>query len=246
MATLQAGSVQKRYVPERLHNALVVRTCPDASKFLLHTRESLAECVNHLATQAARLNKGEMNDLQLRLGYHHAPEGLLSSRELVEKLGVPKAVMYDYMHVYCVTGFFHLEVNLLLGMLAKRKIKAKDFHAFFEWPQFIGSKAAGARDVFQRMKKAEDDVNLASLGVLSRDAAELLQTRTDLGEAKGGLQCLLLLCDVLDLLALAARDNGACVAGRLKKAHARRRESAAQSALCSSLAAAAGASPAAF
>ena len=215
--------VQKRYAPKRLHNALVVHTCPDASKFLLHTRESLAECVNHLATQAARLNKGEMDDLQLRLD--HAPEGLLSSRELMEKLDVPKAVMYDYMHVYCVTGLFHLEVNLLLGMLAKRKIKAKDFHAFFqdfEWPQFIGSNAAGARDVFQRMKKAEDDFKcsasqvLGSYPVMRLFAAELLQTRTDRGEAKGGLQCFLLLCDVLDLLGLAARDNGACVAGRLK------------------------------
>ena len=148
--------------------------------------------------EQGRLNKGEMDYLHLRLGYHRAPENLLSSRELMEKLGVPKTVMYDYMHVCCVTGLFHLEVNLLLGMLAKRKIKAKDFHAFFqdfEWPQFIGSKAVGARHVFQRMKKAEDDFKcsasqvLGSYPVMRLFAAELLQTRTDLGEAKGGLQC---------------------------------------------------------
>ena len=191
-----------------------------------------------------------MNDLQLRLGYRHAPEGLLSSRELMEKLGVPKAVMYDYMHMYCVTGFFHLEVNLLLGMLAKRKIKAKDFHAFFEWPQFIGSKAAGARDVFQRRKKVEDDFKcsasqvLDSYPVVRLFAAELLQTRTDLQEAKGGLQCLLLLCDVLDLLAPGCqRERGVRSWQVAVEDHAR---PAAQSALRSSLAAAAGASPAAF
>ena len=135
--------VQKRYAPENMHRALVHHTCLDETKFLQHTRESLAECVAHLAMQSGRLNKGQFDDLQTRLGFNHAPSGMLACRELMEVLDVPKAVCFDYMHVYFVSGLFHVEVNLMMHKLTTVRIRGSDIHRFFQnftWPNFLGSK----------------------------------------------------------------------------------------------------------
>ena len=77
-------------------------------------------------------------------------------------------------------------------MLASGRSKRRTYTFFqdFEWPQIVGCKAAGARDVFQRLKKAEDDVKcLASQGlgahpVMQLFVADLLQARTDLGATR--------------------------------------------------------------
>ena len=221
--------VQKRYAPTPMRPPLVHHTCWDETKFLQHDRASLAECVSYLADQSVRLNKGQFQELQTRLGFNHAPTGVLSCAQLMAVLDVPKAICYDYMHVYCVAGLFHHEVNTLLQVLSKKKIRGQDFHEFlrhFNWPNFVGSKGAGAQDVFQKVKKTEDTFKCSASEVLGAYpvmrvfAADLLENRAhDLGrDVVDALKCFLLHCGVLDVLHLASKDDGANVANRLRQA----------------------------
>ena len=83
---------------------------------------------------------------------------------------------------------------------------------------------AGAQDVFMKIKKAEDELKCSASEVLSAYpvlrlfVSKLLTTQPGLPrEIVAALQCFLLHCEVLDVLALASRDNGATVVNRLRR-----------------------------
>ena len=130
------------------------------------------------------------------------------------------------MHVYCVAGLFHHEVNTLLQVLSKKKIRGQDFHEFLRRFNCVGSKGAGAQDVFQKVKKTEDTFKCSASEVLGAYpvmrvfASDLLENRAhDLGrDVVDALKCFLLRCGVLDVLHLASKDDGANVANRLRQA----------------------------
>ena len=112
--------------------ALVLRTCLDETKFLLRARESLAERVAHLAMQSGRLNKGQFDDLQSRVGFNRAPSGMLACQEFMQVLDVAKAVCFNYMYVYFVPGLFLGEVNLMMHKLTTVRMRGPDIHCFFQ------------------------------------------------------------------------------------------------------------------
>ena len=194
--------VRTRYAPNPLTAPLVLHTCLREDRFLQHDLHSLKDVVQHLAERSTVLNKGDMDELEIALGFNHAPCGPLSSDCVMEHMDPTKCLCYDWMHIYLVGGLFHLEANLLLQSLAPAKIKVADLHAFsnqFQWPAVHG---AGAKHVFQD-KKQKDDWRSSASDALSafpvmRVWAEELRQRLALPEhCQEAIRCFLLACNVL-------------------------------------------------
>lgn len=143
----------------------------------------------------------------------------------MSKLDIPRMLLYDYMHIYFVSGVWHLETNLLLQRLAKCNIKGPAFHRSLQqwtWPTWIGDKAASGSNIFENVKKAEDELKSSATEALSAYPAirvfisDLRQQKTKLtDEARDAMTCYILLRNVLDVLLLASRDGGGCHADKL-------------------------------
>ena len=215
---LRRNVIRKYYAPDPLTPPLVLHTCLDETKFLQHTTQSLAELARYLDAESRNLNKGAMNDLQVRLGFNHSPQGVLASREIVDNIDIAGAVCFDWMHIYLVAGLFHNELTLLTQQLHKVGVKGEELHACmqdFQWPTYLGSKAAGAKNIFESKKKPEDDVKSSASEALSAYPVirvfinDLLRERPGIPkEVKNCLMCFIMLCTVLDYLLLASRQNG--------------------------------------
>ncbi|CAE7578341.1 unnamed protein product [Symbiodinium sp. CCMP2592] len=78
--------IHRRYKPEKMREPLVTHTDINYDHFILHTQKSLAETAEYLETQSRTLNKGAMQDLQTKLGFNHAPLGILASSGYLEML----------------------------------------------------------------------------------------------------------------------------------------------------------------
>ena len=83
---------------------LTLHTCTDPSRFMLHTKETLFETVDHLARESARLTKGEMATLEKNCGFNHAPAGALLSPDVRQHLDPVRSTSFDWMHNYLVGG----------------------------------------------------------------------------------------------------------------------------------------------
>ena len=94
----------KRWAPEVMDDNLTLHTCTDPSRFMLHTKETLFETVDHLARESARLTKGEMAALEKNCGFNHAPAGALLSPDVRQHLDPVRSTSFDWMHNYLVGG----------------------------------------------------------------------------------------------------------------------------------------------
>ncbi|CAE7403075.1 unnamed protein product [Symbiodinium natans] len=220
--------VLRRYAPPDMHDPLVQHTCWDARKFLMHTQQSLQEMARYLAQENAVLSKAQLKDLQTRLGFNFAPHGVLASQELMAKVNIPDSLCFDYMHIYYVSGLWHQESNLLLRRLWQGGVcKASDIHNFFQdfvWPSRLGSKGAGARNIFESLNKSDDELKssaseaLSAYPVLRLFLSDLLQAPGLPEGVQAAVKCYLLLARVLDWLCLAAEDGGSRHADKLRQA----------------------------
>ena len=113
------NTVSRRYASFPLHPSLVLHTCTDATKFKLHNLNSVSATIKHLAGKAATSTKKEFEELQTNLGFNYCPEAVLNCPELLEIFDPTKGTMYDWTHVYLVSGLFHVEVNLLMPKLVQ-------------------------------------------------------------------------------------------------------------------------------
>ena len=210
--------IRKLYAPEPLHPPLLLRTSLEEARFLQHTTASLVELSDYLEEQSTVLNKGQMQELQTRLGYHHSPQGVLACRDITTSFDVAGAICFDWMHIYLVSGLFHHELNLMLVELAKVQVKGDIIHGLMQeltWPSHIGSKGASARHMFETKKKPEDDVKSSASEALSAYPAirmfvnDILRDMPGLpANVTGAIRCFILMCSVLDVLMLASQDNG--------------------------------------
>ena len=222
------------FVPQRGEKSLrasshAAATCLVESRFLQHTTRSMREMAEYLDTQRLVMNKGTFGTLETRVGFNYSPEGVLACKQLTDNMDLASAVCYDYMHIYLVSGLFHHEINLMMDRLAKVRIKGDFFHSEMQrwtWPNFIGSKAAGAQYIFETKKNKQDtDVKrsaseaLSAYPVLRMLVNDLLQSRPDFpSDVKESLKCFLSLCAVLDQLTLSAREDGSRHANTLRRA----------------------------
>ena len=200
--------VLQRYAPTAMDETLTLHTCTDPSRFMLHTKETLFQTVDHLATQSARLNKREMAELEKNCGFNHAPAGPLLSPAVRQHLDPVKCTSFDWMHNYLVGGLFHQEVNLLLEHLQASGLKQEDIHKEFQlynWPAWLSGKTS-LNKIFEKKKGSDADWKssageaLGAYPALRHILKEwLVQGQLKQAAAKA-VQCFMLLCHCLDLL----------------------------------------------
>ena len=124
--------IRKAYAPNPLPPPLVLHTSLDEARFIRHSTASLRELSEHLEAQSHALNKGQMQDLQTRLGFGYSPHGVLACREITDNMDIANAISFDFMHIYLVSGLFHHELNLMLQELSKIRVKADGLHQLMQ------------------------------------------------------------------------------------------------------------------
>ena len=208
------NTLQKRYAPENMDERMVWHTCTDKRRFITHTRETLKEVVEFVASQSTRLNKGDFAELQTSLGINHAEHGVLSCQEVMDMFDPTQGTMFDWMHCYFVAGLYHLELNELLNELRSAGLRQEAIHdAFqqFRWPGYIQEKGTGVQNVFEKKKSADIDFKssaseaLGSYPVLRLLLTEFRETLARDHGVQPFISCFFLLCRALDLLQRTAK-----------------------------------------
>ena len=86
-------------------------TSVKTDKFELHTDESIRNILRRLGAASldtSRGHVGRMKELTTNLGFNHEPYGWLLSDDIPTDL--VSTLMWDWMHVYFVSGIFEIEV----------------------------------------------------------------------------------------------------------------------------------------
>lgn len=201
------NTVLRRYATVPLHPSLVLHTCTDVRKFKLHSLNSLTSSIRYLAEKAASSTKKELEELQSQLGFNHCPSGVLSCPELMDIFDPTKGLMYDWAHVYLVAGLFHLEVNLLMAVLATAGVKHEQIQAAlvgYRLPSYFASFGAFLRTSFTKKRGSDWEFKSSASEVLTiypllRDILSSLRPSLS-QEANKAIRSFLLICRCLDLL----------------------------------------------
>lgn len=181
----------------------------DSSKFIPQTRASLREAVLLLDEQVVTLGSDAFKKLQQCLGINYTPTGLLWCQTLSNVIDPAVMTMYDWMHVFLVSGIFHVEVNLLLSALSRNGFTQDRLHDYVtkcEWPSRLAGKSASGRMVFAKKFGSGDFKCSASdcLSIYKVIRLYLMVVVTPAGineELKHACDNYFLLCRVLDSLA---------------------------------------------
>ena len=174
----------------------------DRRKFQLRSSNALWDAHDLLDRRSLTLNKGEFAKLQQSMGLNHCPTGLLASRILP----ACKVTMFDWMHIFLVSGLMQLQVNLTMPYLYSDCTHADivNFLASFAWPHGL---RAQRKEVLETMEKkiASDFKCSASQGLSLYPLLRLfILCKAQNGELSAATmpaaRCFLDLCRVLDLL----------------------------------------------
>jgi hypothetical protein len=184
---------------------LIPLTELDPSRFCCHTNNSIRDAALTLSAAEPNMNKTAFNQLQQTLGLNHCPTGLLWSTENEPTLPF-SSVMFDWMHIYLVSGIFQIEMSLLLALLTPLRITHVDLHRWcssFSFPKRLESKSA-SKNVFEKKPNAGDFKCSASDGLSIYGLVRLFLMRqfphAPSNEIKLACSSFYLLCNVLDLL----------------------------------------------
>ena len=104
-------TVSKASTLARSSDRVVEHTELDHRKFILHNDATLRENHRHLEASHATMTKKQFKELQQMLGINYCPRGLVAM-DTVQACGfsITDGLCYDWMHVYMVSGLFHLQV----------------------------------------------------------------------------------------------------------------------------------------
>ena len=124
----------------------IPHTTTDSTRFLLQDDNGILQNAHALQNKFGQGTKASFARAEMALGLQYAPEGALWSPELVANQlhGGPISVtMFDYMHVYLVSGIWNTEVGLLLQCI--KDIVSVDvadtFLRQFVWPSHWDSRS---------------------------------------------------------------------------------------------------------
>ena len=152
---------------------------------------------------AGIISKAKYEMYQRIHGYSYARHNMLLDASLA--IGAISVLMFDWMHVYLVSGMFNVEVFQLWTFLQPFGESWLKLHTFFQqwtWPRTV----KGCKNMFDP-KNITEDKNTdhfktsasGSLGAYAVIALYLQRFVVRTGHAAAQVASFLLLCDVLDL-----------------------------------------------
>ena len=146
--------------------SILPSTLLDLSQSQPHTDDSIRDVLRFLAAERPRCSRAAFSLKEQLVGFNHNPDGLLGSELLY--IPVVSTLMYDWMHLYCVSGIWNVETGLLVERLASSGISQKDLHLelqAFVWPSWISSKSMTGKNIFA--KKQTGDISCSASEALS-------------------------------------------------------------------------------
>ncbi|CAE7505416.1 unnamed protein product, partial [Symbiodinium sp. CCMP2592] len=138
----------------------------DISRFRRQTKESIKAYMDYLAEQKPLQTKTKFEKLQTALGFSFKPMGLLAHAAYGPKL--IDCIMFDWMHVYLVSGLFNVLTGLFLGDLHHNGWKHNDIERFartFTWPARL--RGAAPKDVLQKRGSYSDPLKCSASEALN-------------------------------------------------------------------------------
>ncbi|CAE7216947.1 unnamed protein product [Symbiodinium sp. CCMP2592] len=138
----------------------------DISRFRRQTKESIKAYMDYLAEQKPLQTKTKFEKLQTALGFNFKPMGLLAHAAYGPKL--IDCIMFDWTHVYLVSGLFNVLTGLFLGDLHHNGWKHNDIERFartFTWPARL--RGAAPKDVLQKRGSYSDALKCSASEALN-------------------------------------------------------------------------------
>ena len=153
------------------------------------------------------MSSARFKRLQQATGFNLKPEGLLLCQPLRSILKPATMLMYDWMHVYMVSGAFNHEAGLLLSLLHQElRISNKEIHIFvnkFTWPKLM---PATGKAVFEKRSGTGELKCSASEGLSCYSLLRLFIQTLVVPRAAGpghllaACSSFVALCNVIDIL----------------------------------------------
>ncbi|CAE7430530.1 unnamed protein product [Symbiodinium sp. CCMP2592] len=176
----------------------------DISRFRRQTKESIKAYMDYLAEQKPLQTKTKFEKLQTALGFNFKPMGLLAHAAYGPKL--IDCIMFDWTHVYLVSGLFNVLTGLFLGDLHHNGWKHNDIERFartFTWPARL--RRAAPKDVLQKRGSYSDPLKCSASEALN--FLQVLRTYLVLWvlpqcneDMRNSCEVWLAMCKVLDAL----------------------------------------------
>ena len=206
----------KLSVHDSSHSLVDIATT-DIRKFALYKDSDIHDIISKLdeaERSTARGAIGTFRFMQKSTGFNLNRQGVLYSLHLRNHFSPVKVIMYDWMHVYLVSGIFNHEAGLLLIELHKHAGLSHDvLHDFcqhFNWPARL--KSVSGKNVFQKRSAGASDLKCSASEALTVFSVvrlflvdEVLPVAND--RVRMVTNCFLLLCCVLDLLTRVGRGT---------------------------------------
>ena len=178
-------------------------TCIDVTQWEAHTDESIRRVVHRLSEASSTESAGDLDRMEKMLGWVHNAQGLLNDTFLT--VLVVTILMYEWMHIYFVSGIWNVEVVKLINALQKCNasswVNLDGYVNKWVWPKLLPS----GRGIFggggKRHKKAKHVKCTASEGLgLYMVIASFLLHCVGAGGCEAEIASYMALCGVIDLL----------------------------------------------
>ena len=172
-------------------------------KFCARSDNTIWQGCKLLESRCGRMTKKAFDQLEQSLGINHNPEGVLFQ----QSLPLASTLMYDWLHIYLVTGLVQLELGLLFPLLYSHGVTVqslKDWMSSFAWPHSLKPHRNETLRLFDKKIASGDFKCSASQGLNMYPLLRLfllsLATRGIPGALATAISSCLNLFIVLDLL----------------------------------------------
>ena len=196
----------------------------DASKMVLHSRASVAAIIAKLS---APMTAAARKEMETNLGFNYQPDGILHDPYILNIVHPVEHAIFDWMHVFFVSGVWNIMVYVLCMALDTFDIKARDFEQWVSaWNAPKRRKFINFSDVFKQKRwasskeakhcKCTASEGLCLLQLLAAFMSSIMEGGRSAVE-KAHAKCYLLLTHLVELLQRSARE---IIDGRLYTAAA--------------------------
>ncbi|CAE7273141.1 unnamed protein product [Symbiodinium sp. CCMP2592] len=178
-------------------------SCTDPNDFVLRTDAEIFRAHELLERRQATLSKKDYTRLEQSLGLNCNPDGVLHYRSMP----LVQSLMFDWMHVFLVTGLWQTEMGLLLPLLYSAGHSAETLLAYMmqiQWPQNLRGRINETLQLFKKKTSPNEFKSSASQGLNAYPLVRMFLLSLDVSSMNDALKLavksFLKLCIVLDIL----------------------------------------------
>ncbi|CAE7342193.1 unnamed protein product [Symbiodinium sp. CCMP2592] len=178
-------------------------SCTDPNDFVLRTDAEIFRAHELLERRQATMSKKDYTRLEQSLGLNCNPNGVLHYRSMP----LVQSLMFDWMHVFLVTGLGQTEMGLLLPLLYSAGHSAETLLAYMmqiQWPQNLRGRINETLQLFKKKTSPNEFKSSASQGLNAYPLVRMFLLSLDVSSMDDALKLavrsFLKLCIVLDIL----------------------------------------------